>query len=208
MSTNNSQNSQYANNADGFTLGGGTTTRSLTVTGGNVTVTGAGSNTYTMPSASDTLVGRASTDVLTNKDLTSSTNSFPGTTLGYAQITSMFSTSSTSFVQVTGLTTTVTVPSGGRKVKITAFSKSMYNTSSGAYSEMSIWDGTVGSGTQISDCTLLTAAANQEVPNSCIAVVTPSAGSKTYNVGLKASAGTAAITAATTNPAFILVELI
>lgn len=70
MTTNNSQNSQYANNADGFTLGGGTTTRSLTVTGGNVTVTGAGSNTYTMPAASDTLVGRASTDTLTNKTLT------------------------------------------------------------------------------------------------------------------------------------------
>jgi len=75
MSTNNSQNSQYANNADGFTLGGGTTARSLTVTGGNVTVTGSGSNTYTMPAATDTLVGRASTDTLTNKTMTSSTNS-------------------------------------------------------------------------------------------------------------------------------------
>lgn len=208
MATNNSQNSQFANNADGYTLGGGTTPRNLTVTGGNVTLTGAGSNTYTMPSSSDTLVGRASVDTLTNKDLTSSTNSFPTNKLGYAQITSMFSTSSTSFVQVTGLTATVTVPSGGRSVKITAFSKSMYNTSSGAYSEMSIWDGTVGSGTQISDTAILTATANQEIPNNCIAVVTPAAGSKTYNVGLKASAGTAAITAASTNPAFILVELI
>lgn len=77
MATNNSQNSQFANNADGYTLGGGTTSRNLTVTGGNVTLTGAGSNTYTMPSSSDTLVGRASSDTLTNKDLTSSTNTFP-----------------------------------------------------------------------------------------------------------------------------------
>lgn len=70
MATNNSQNSQFANNADGYTLGGGTTARNLTVTGGNVTLTGAGSNTYTMPSSSDTLVGRASVDTLTNKTLT------------------------------------------------------------------------------------------------------------------------------------------
>lgn len=69
MATNNSSNNQYTNNADGFTLGGGTTTRNLTVTGGNVTLTGAGSNTYTMPASTDTLVGRASTDTLTNKTI-------------------------------------------------------------------------------------------------------------------------------------------
>lgn len=72
MATNNSQNSQFANNADGYTLGGGTTSRNLTVTGGNVTLTGAGSNTYTMPSSSDTLVGRASVDTLTNKTIDAS----------------------------------------------------------------------------------------------------------------------------------------
>ena len=75
MSTNNSQNSQFANNADGYTLGGGTTSRSLTVTGANMTLTGSGSNTYTMPAATDTLVGRASSDTLTNKTMTSSSNS-------------------------------------------------------------------------------------------------------------------------------------
>jgi len=42
----------------------------LAVTG-TVTITGSGSNTYTMPSATDTLVGRASTDTLTNKTLIS-----------------------------------------------------------------------------------------------------------------------------------------
>src|ERR1043165_1680180 len=77
MATNNSQNSQFANNADGYTLGGGTTSRNLTVTGGNMTLTGAGSKTYTIPASPDTLVGRASSDTLTNKDLTSSTNTFP-----------------------------------------------------------------------------------------------------------------------------------
>lgn len=88
MATNNSQNSQYANNADGFTLGGGTTTRSLTLTGGNVTVTGSGSNTYTMPAASDTLVGRASADTLTNKSFSTATNTFTNPYSFYAYQTS------------------------------------------------------------------------------------------------------------------------
>jgi len=75
MATNNSANNSYTNNADGFSLAGGTTPRTLTLTAGNVTLSSGGSNTYTMPSATDTLVGRASTDTLTNKTITSTTNS-------------------------------------------------------------------------------------------------------------------------------------
>lgn len=70
MATNNSSNQQYANNSDGYALGGGTTARTLTVTGANITLTGSGTNVYTFPAATDTLVGRASTDTLTNKTLT------------------------------------------------------------------------------------------------------------------------------------------
>lgn len=70
MATNNSENSQFANNSDGFGLGGGTTARTLTVTGANMTLTGSGTNVFTFPAATDTLVGRASTDTLTNKTLT------------------------------------------------------------------------------------------------------------------------------------------
>ena len=73
----NSNNQDYTNNADGFALGGGATKRKLTLTGGDVTLTGSGSSTHTFPSASDTLVGRNSTDTLTNKNLTSGTNTFP-----------------------------------------------------------------------------------------------------------------------------------
>ncbi len=57
-----------------LTIGDGKTissTVNLTVSGADITVVGSGTNTYTFPSASDTLVGRASTDTLTNKTLNS-----------------------------------------------------------------------------------------------------------------------------------------
>jgi len=69
--TQNSSNQDYQNNADGAQLGGGVTKRILKWLGANITITGSGTNTYTMPSSTDTLVGRASTDTLTNKTLTS-----------------------------------------------------------------------------------------------------------------------------------------
>lgn len=76
MSTvNNGSNQNYANNSDGWQLSGGTTARKLTVTGADMTMTGSGSNVYTMPASTDTLVGRASTDTFTNKTITDTSNS-------------------------------------------------------------------------------------------------------------------------------------
>lgn len=77
MATNNASDQNYANNADGFQIAGGTTARKLTVTGADMTLTGSGTNVFTFPSATGTLVSRTSTDALTNKDLTSTTNTFP-----------------------------------------------------------------------------------------------------------------------------------
>lgn len=76
MSTQNSINSEFSNNADGFSLIGGTTPRTLLLTAGNVALSAGGSNTYTMPSATDTLVGRASVDTLTNKSISAASNTF------------------------------------------------------------------------------------------------------------------------------------
>jgi hypothetical protein len=83
--TNNGSNQNYANNSDGWQLAGGVTPRTLTVTGGNITMTGSGSNTFTFPAASDTLVGRASTDTLTNKTMTASSNVIGPSTLENSQ---------------------------------------------------------------------------------------------------------------------------
>lgn len=130
-------------------------------------------------------------------------------TLGYAQITGSFSTTSTSATQVTGLTTTVTIPAGGRSVKITGYFSSAQNGTSSDGVILTLWDGVVGSGTQIGQYNIANAAGAPNTGATMIAVVTPAAGSKTYNVGTAAFVGgTVTIGAATTSPAFILVEAI
>lgn len=126
--------------------------------------------------------------------------------LGYAAITADISTASGTVVQAVGLSTTVTIPSGSRSIKITAHTAGAYNTGANQC-RLSIWDGTVGSGTQIGGA-LNGNAAGQIVPVTMMAIVTPAAGSKTYNVGYYGSAGTTFISAASTYPAFILVEAI
>lgn len=130
-------------------------------------------------------------------------------TLGYAQITSTFSSASASPVQVTGLSTTVTIPTGGRRVKITVFARDQFNNTNGQYCSLTIWDGTVGSGTILAT-NLVQFPTAAPAPAIVMAVHTPSAGSKTYNVGISSpgSSGTASLEAAAAAPAFILVEAI
>ena len=69
--TQNASNQKYSNNADGFSLGGGTTPRELTVISGDVTLTGGGANTYNFPTPYSgntvTLVGVDETQTLTHK---------------------------------------------------------------------------------------------------------------------------------------------
>lgn len=216
MATNNSDNAQFANATDGFTLAGGTTSRTLTVTGGNATLTASGSNVYTMPAATDTLVGRTSTDTLTGKSIDGSTNTLtniPASALatgaiklGYAQITASF-TGSTTLAQITGLSLTVTVPAGGRSIEITVYARDIFNATA-SYDTVSIWDGTVGTGTQLQSGQFYKAAGFAAGSVYVSAVVTPAAGSKTYNVGFQAGAGAPVFEAAATYPAYILVKSI
>lgn len=51
----NSSDESFLNAGTGWTLGGGTSALTLTIAGGNITITGANSNTYTMPGATSTL---------------------------------------------------------------------------------------------------------------------------------------------------------
>lgn len=74
MANQGSSNLDIAENADGFEIAGGNTSkRELGVTGGNVTITGAGAATITFPSSSTTLVGTNTVDTLTNKSITAPT---------------------------------------------------------------------------------------------------------------------------------------
>ena len=129
--------------------------------------------------------------------------------LGKTTITSGFTTNSNTAVQITGFTVTVSEPAGAN-IKITVSASQLYNLVAGNYAELSVWDGTVGSGTKLADCVVMSALASQVVPGSFVFVRASSNGSKTYNVGLSnAGAGqTAGIVATATEPALVLVEAI
>lgn len=131
-------------------------------------------------------------------------------TLGYTANPAAFSTASSSAVQVTGLSSTVTVPTGGRRVKITVFCRDVQNTVANSYSQITIWDGAVGSGTKIAGG--YTQSTGASIPDNslvCMAVQTPTAGTHTYNVGLNIiTSGTSTLGYAAIEPSFILVEAI
>jgi hypothetical protein len=211
MSTNNSSNNQYDNNSDGFDLSGGTTKRKLTVTGANITLTGSGTNVYTMPASTDTLVGRATTDALTNKDMSSTTNLMPGSTIGYASISTTFSTASTTFVDVTGLTTgAITIPTGGRRIDIDITASSIIiNAAAAAWAVALLEDGAV-----IQQWYRNETSNSYNLPINFHFSKVPSSGSHTYKVQVAASGGTVSVIAGTTSssvftpgPASIQVKL-
>src|SRR5215217_2348999 len=60
---------------------------------------------------------------ITDNSVTASKLATNAITLGYAQITSSFSTSSASSVFATGLTVTVTIPSGGRNIRVSFWAR-------------------------------------------------------------------------------------
>lgn len=127
-------------------------------------------------------------------------------TLGYRIITAAVSaTSSGSAVQVTGLSSPVIVPLT-RKIKISAF---FFNTFPNAAANVSltIWDGTVGSGTQIAAAQENAAGSSDAGHIYVEATITPTAASKTYNIGWQTSASTYNMQAAATTPCFVRVEL-
>lgn len=129
--------------------------------------------------------------------------------LGFASSTSIFNTGVTaSATLITDMTKTVTVPAGGRSVKITFYCQSVNNASSATRrTQFGIWDGTVGSGTQLQKAS----SRSQDGAGINMSVIhTPSAGSKTYNVSyMKESAGDGtSIAADAAGPMQLTVELV
>jgi hypothetical protein len=129
-------------------------------------------------------------------------------TLGYAQITSIWSaTVGSTAVDVTGLSVTVTIPSGGRRIKVTAYSGcfySAYNASN--YVNFQIRN---DSGTLLAYSSYYQPVANNNIPGVVFYSGTPSAGSATYKVTVNQNnSATLYVGAGATYPAFILVELV
>lgn len=113
-------------------------------------------------------------------------------------------------IQVNGLTVTVTVPSGGRQLEIETMIPQGTITSGGPGSIfISLWDGAVGSGTQLQEGVVTLVASTYAASQVIKAYVTPSAGSKTYNVGIRTNNGIiVSLVASSTAPNTLVVKVI
>lgn len=129
--------------------------------------------------------------------------------LGYRQITANRTTSDTSATLIPGLTCPVIVPAG-RKVIVTAYTPNGSNATAGINVFLSLWDGTVGSGTLIEQAIFTAPLSNANAPMPCISPpVSPAAGLKTYNVGWhNGGVNNGTFSAATTAPGYVKVELV
>lgn len=117
-----------------------------------------------------------------------------GKLLGYRQITSNFSTASTTFVDVPGLTALNVVVPTNRKVKLNVKCSYVQNNTSGAYTVVAFVEATT-----VLDTAIMTApSANGDVPLSLEKMLYPSAGAHTYKLQVCVGSGTATLQAGNT----------
>jgi hypothetical protein len=117
------------------------------------------------------------------------------------------SPTATALTQILGMTQTFTADAN-KEYKITVQpGASMTLSGSGATSAMSIWDGTVGSGTQLMESHVTSAGTNYGAATSVWWTGKLSAGSHTINLGLRAiGAGTTTLGVAVVTPAIFTIE--
>lgn len=133
------------------------------------------------------------------------------TQIGYRQIASVFSSGSTSPVQVTGLSCPVIIPAG-RKAKISIVTTNT-TINAVATSTVGIWDGTVGSGTRITiagGSSAVSGASANPSPSGYVQPSLSAASSKTYNAAFNVDSGTGnfGTSASATSPSYISVDLV
>lgn len=117
-----------------------------------------------------------------------------------------FNTSSTTTIQLSGITTSLTIPFGVNQLEVT-FDARGYNSTAASDVEVSIWQGTVGSGVQwATDNAALIATGNAAMPVHPHAIIQVVPGPITINVGVRASAGTAFLEAAAGYPMKLTVK--
>ena len=108
---------------------------------------------------------------------------------------------------VSGLKIPVTIPTN-RSIKITLNAYKILSSNSVTNTDVAIWDGVVGSGTQIAETNCTSAGANYGAGATIILPLKPSSSSKTYYVGLSnIGGGTSTLSASVTQPCTFTVEL-
>lgn len=149
------------------------------------------------------------TPKINNSAVTAPKIDFSTLTLADVKVTSGFSTASGTATQITGLTSGALSITSGTKLKITVSLNKVYNSGSPSNSRVTLWDGTVGSGTQIGAGEHTSGGNNYGGQIVIIVTVSPSAGSHTFNVGIQNVGGASAIIDATsTAPMTLLIERI
>lgn len=126
--------------------------------------------------------------------------------IGYALLQSDSTTTATSVTAALGFSITAYIPTNA-KIRISFYSGGVYNSTTNQC-RVSVWDGTVGSGTALIGG-LNGNDSGQVIAFSMSNTLTPASGSKTYNVGFYGSgAGTTYISSSSTVPAYLQVELV
>lgn len=174
----------------------------VTVSNGASSITNSNiTDSRTRTGATTLTTSTASNNVVTAPMLSTS-----AITLGYTEVTSTFThTAVSTITDVTSLSVTVTVPAGGRRCKITAFSP--YMTSTGGAPNLQTLAIREGSTTLNQSELQLTANYRGSMTTFYSSVLT--AGSHTYKVSISQNnVGTQTFYASATQPAFILVEAI
>lgn len=185
------------------------TISSPTITGslGNIsagTITASG-----LITANNGLDVSSGTLTLPNNSITATNLATSTILLGSSQITSNQTLTATTLTALPGFTNlTITVPAGGRSVKLTLFGRDVYGETS--FITFSIWDNaTVGSGTQRGGCQAASGSASISAQINATYIYTPAAGSITYSVGYQCDAsGSYTLEATDGYPFLLLAELI
>lgn len=133
------------------------------------------------------------------------------TVIGLGVLTSTFSTTSTTPLQITSLSAPVVTPVTGRNLKITAYCGSLYSATGQARLHLTLWDGPVNTGTQLNYAAPATSAASTPQTVSVVAYVSPAGGlSKVYNLSAHTEIGANAcvLESSVSQPVYITVEIV
>lgn len=201
---------EVANNAASPALAANSIRIGIIVTGASniaaATSVNQGQETALLPTSNSASVYVMTTDTLGNLICNRDPNSkLLGFRHSYAGVVS--TTDTTNGVQITGLIAPFKVPAG-RKVKVTAWSPFLYNSTSTARANIRLWEGSVG-GTALAEGHGV--AANSSSANSGYVekIYTPTSTNPTVYASVAANpSGTATAESMPASPYFIKVELV